>query len=155
MKGFHLLALNAVLSAMLILAASQTEAQDRPAGSGPRNPIPSGGGQTGGQMGSGGHAGVGSGSNFGRERVNDIFLVEEQVVQVVAPQEEEEAKPAAPPASPPAAEPEKREPYAVGKSYSSLPPGCMKMIQGAALFYLCGGDWYQKVDGQYLAVAQP
>lgn len=154
MKGLYLLALNAALSAMLILAASQTEAQDRPAGAGPRNPIPSGGGQTGGQMGSGGATGVGSGGDFGRERVNDVFLVEEQVVQVVEPKEEEKQ---AAPAAAPVAEPEKREPYAVGKSYSSLPPGCMKLIQDGASYYFCGGgEWYQAVGGgQYMAVAQP
>ena len=153
MKGLQLLALNAALSAMLIVAASQTEAQDRPAGAGPRNPIPSGGGQTGGQMGSGGSTGVGSGGNFGRERVNDVFLVEEQVVQVVQPPEE--AKPTAPPAPPAVAEPEKREPYKIGNSYSSLPPGCMKMIQDGSSYFLCSGEWYQKVESQYLAVAQP
>ena len=152
MKGLHLLMLNGALSAMLILAASQSVAQDQSAGAGPRNPIPSGGGQTG----PGGATGVGTGGgHFGRARVNDVFLVEEQVIEVVEPKEEE-AKPAPPPAAPPAAEPEKREPFKIGNSYDTLPPGCMKMIQEGASYYFCsGGEWYQRVEGKYLAVEQP
>jgi hypothetical protein len=61
----------------------------------------------------------------------------------------------APPPPPPP-----REPYVIGKSYATLPPsGCMKMIEGAASYYLCSGEWYRQVGSSsavmYKAVAQP
>ena len=148
MKGLHLLALNAAFSALLILAATQQAgAQRAPAGGGPRNAIPSGGGQ----MGDVGHR------DRGHKRVGDVFLIDQDVVEVV---EVEKAAPAAAPAAPPAAEPatapEKREPYKIGRSYASLPGGCMKMIEDGASYYFCGGEeWYQLVGGKYKAVDQP
>lgn len=160
MKGLHLLALNAALSAMLIVAAAaEVDAQRQPAGSGPRNPIPSGGGQggMGGQDGLGDPDGRGDRDGRGHKRDGDVFLIDEDVVEVV--EVEKEAKPDAAAAAVPAAAPaavEKREPYKIGNSYTSLPPGCMKLIQDGAFYYLCSGDWYQQLGrDQYAAVKAP
>ena len=60
---------------------------------------------------------------------------------------------------PPPPPPKPREPYVVGKSYASLPGGCMKMIQDGASYYLCSGEWYRQEGSggavTYKAVAQP
>lgn len=60
------------------------------------------------------------------------------------------------PAAPP---PEPREPYVIGKSYASLPGGCLKMIQSGASYFYCSGEWYRQVgEGSgalYKAVAMP
>ena len=77
-----------------------------------------------------------------REVVHEV--VEREVVREVP------AKPATPPAPPP------REPYVIGHSYTSLPAGCMKMVEGGARFFRCSGEWYQELGkGQYKAVAAP
>lgn len=48
------------------------------------------------------------------------------------------------------------EPFVIGRSYASLPGGCMKMLSGGATYYLCSGDWYREVGrSQYKAVAAP
>ena len=55
--------------------------------------------------------------------------------------------------------PKPREPFVIGKSYASLPGGCMKMIEEGAAYYYCDGDWYQEFgwgrDAKYKGVAQP
>jgi hypothetical protein len=71
-------------------------------------------------------------------------IIEREVVvrEVAAP---------APPAPPPP-----RKPFVIGRSYAALPGGCMKMIEGGASYYYCGGgEWYRLVGKQYRAVAQP
>lgn len=56
----------------------------------------------------------------------------------------------------PAPPPPPRKPYVIGHSYSSLPGGCMKMIQDGAVYYHCSGEWYRQVGpDQYKAVSQP
>jgi hypothetical protein len=55
----------------------------------------------------------------------------------------------APPPPPP------RDAYVVGKSYSSLPGGCMKMIEGGASYFYCSGEWYREVGRNYQAVEPP
>lgn len=128
MKGTHLLGLSAAMSALLILAASKTDAQGHPAGQGPRNSIPS---HHGGNM-----HGLSSG----------IFVVEREV-PVIVEKEVVREKPAEPPVA--VAPPEPRKPYVIGSTYASLPAGCMKMIDGGATYYYCDGDWYQQVgDGR-------
>ena len=59
----------------------------------------------------------------------------------------------APPPPPPAP----RKPYVLGRTYASLPPGCMKMIEGGLAYFGCGGKWYRGLgaEGPYLAVARP
>ena len=69
-----------------------------------------------------------------------------------------------PAAAPPAAAeppPPPRQPFVVGKSYSSLPGGCLKSIEegGKATFYYCSGEWFRQLSGgrdaRYKAVARP
>lgn len=134
-KGLHLLAISAAMSVLLIFAAAEGDAQQRPAGGVPRNvpPVP-------------------------RDRIGDVIIVEREIIRTVEPATE--AKPAvAPPAAPAAAAPEPRKPYAIGSTYSSIPSGCMKLIEGGASYYHCNGDWYRSVSSgagaQYLAVRAP
>ena len=135
MKGRHLLAISAAMSALPIIAAAEADAQQSPVGGGPRitPPVP-------------------------RDRVRDVIIVEKEVTQTVEP--ETDAKQAvAPPAAPVAPVPEPRKPYAIGNTYSSIPSGCMKLIENGASYYHCNGEWYQSVSsgngGQYLAVRGP
>lgn len=75
------------------------------------------------------------------EVVHDVLVVHDQ--------------PAAAP-EPPPAPPAPRERYVIGKSYASLPGGCMKMVEAGANYFLCSGDWYREVGrDQYKAVAAP
>jgi hypothetical protein len=80
---------------------------------------------------------------------NETVVIEREVVREV---------PVAAPA--PAAPPPPRKPYVLGASYDSLPPGgCMKLIEGTAAYYHCGGEWYREVRAgnvaMYKAVAAP
>ena len=47
----------------------------------------------------------------------------------------------------------------VGSYYSSLPSGCMKVIEAGATYYTCNGYWYQPVykgnSVTYVVVNQP
>ena len=97
------------------------------------------------------------GRGDGRKLVGDVWIIENEVVEVVEVPVEKAAAAAAPaPAAPAKEEPKPREPYVIGNSYSSLPGGCMKILQDGASYYLCNGDWYQAVGGgQYKAVRQP
>ena len=79
------------------------------------------------------------------EREVPVYIEREVVVREV---------PAEPPPPPPAP----REPYVIGKSYASLPGGCMKLIEDGASYYYCSGEWYRQMgDGRsatYKAVAK-
>ena len=135
MKGLHLLAISAAMSALLIFAAAEADAQRRPVGGGQRSMPP-----------------------VHRNSIRGIIIVERQVIQTVEP--ETDAKQAvAPPAAPAAAAPEPRKPYAIGSTYSSIPSGCMKLIEDGASYYHCNGEWYRSVSSgngvQYLAVRAP
>lgn len=142
MKMRHLLALSAVLSAMLILAASAADAQRRTVI----------GGWTGLPRDGGGMRGV-----HGLRGAFPVFVTERQA-PVIIEREVAREVPAGPPApaEPPA--PAKKH-YVIGASYASLPAGCMKLIEDGVSYYYCGGEWYRQVraDGRsrYLAVAQP
>lgn len=134
MKGPHLLAFGAAAAAMLF-AASGAEAQQRPIGGGPRNSLPA------------------DGRMHGQNRfVLPFFWVEQQDPVIIEKTVVKEVPVAV--KDPPA--PPKREPYAVGKTYDTLPPqGCMKLIENGGSYYLCSGEWYQQVGGKYKAVAKP
>ena len=140
MKHWHLLGARVLLA----LAAPAAGAGERAAGGGPRVTLPSHGGHFSWERGSGFRRGHGFGG----------FLVVERPVPVIVEREVVREVPvvAAPPAPPPP-----RKPYAIGASYSSLPGGCMKMIEGSASYYYCGGgEWYRLVSaGKYKAVARP
>lgn len=132
MKGLHLLAISAVISAFVIFAAVEVEAQRRPVGGGQRS-MP----------------------RIPRDR--GFIIIEREVVRTV--EREPEAKQAPAPPAAPAAAPEPRKPYVIGRTYSSIPSGCMKLIEEGASYYYCSGDWYQSVGrgnrAQYLAVRKP
>ena len=138
MKVPRLLAVGAA-TAMLVIA-SGAEAQQRPIGGGPRNWLPANG-----------HG------MHGQNRLFLPFFWVEQQDPVIIEKEVVKEVPVVvkdPPPPPP------REPYAIGKTYASLPSsGCMKMIEGGASYYLCSGEWYQQVGGdgaaKYKAVTQP
>jgi len=86
-----------------------------------------------------------------------FFFYERDYVPVVV-QEARDDKPADPPAAP-APPPEPRKPYVIGRSYSSLPGGCMKLLEDGISYFNCSGRWYREVSGggdaQYRAVAHP
>lgn len=138
MKMLHQLALSAVLSAVLIFAASEADAQSRVVIGGWSGPPRHGGGGLHGKHG------------FGGFFAFPGYVVEREVVHVIEREVPVELPP--PPEEPP---PPPREPYVLGKTYASLPGGCMKMIEEGASFYLCSGEWYRQVGKQYKAVAQP
>ena len=135
MKRPHLLVVGAALAAMLTFTASGAEAQQRPIGGGPRNSIPA------------------DGRMHGQNRFVLPFVWVEQQDPVIIEKTVVKEVPVVvkdPPAPP------KREPYAVGKSYDTLPPqGCMKLIEDGASYFLCSGEWYQQVGSKYKAVAKP
>ena len=85
--------------------------------------------------------------------VQNVILVEEEVAVEGKAEAVEPAKEA--PAATPEPKPEPREPYAIGKSYASLPGGCMKLIQDGVSYFNCSGDWYQPKNGGYVAVNAP
>ena len=157
MKAPHLLAFGAAAAAMLF-AASGAEAQQRAIGGTPRNWIPSNGG---GMQGMHGIQRIHSRHGFhGRGRIHDrggvflpLFWDDQDEPVIIEKTVVKEVPVAAPPPPPP---PPKREPYAVGKSYDTLPPqGCMKLIENGGSYYLCSGEWYRQVGGKYKAVAKP
>ena len=55
--------------------------------------------------------------------------------------------------------PKPREPHVIGKSYASLPGGCMKMIDEGVSYYGCSGEWYRETGSgsgiRYTAVKAP
>ena len=82
----------------------------------------------------------------------EVPVVVERVIEVQAP-----PPPAAAPLPEQArGEAKERKPYAVGASYAALPAGCLKMIEGTASYYYCGGgEWYRPVGKRFRAVRQP
>ena len=132
MKGLHLLAISAAMSALVIFAAAEADSQRRPVGSGQRSMprIP---------------------------RHHDFIIIEREVIRTVEREPDAKQAPAPPPA--PAAPPEPRKPYVIGRTYSAIPSGCMKLIEDGASYYYCQGDWYRLVGrgnrAQYLAVRKP
>jgi len=85
------------------------------------------------------------------------FIIQREYVPVIEREIIREVPAAAPaPAAPP---PPPRKAYVLGRSYSSLPGGCMKLIQDGGSYYYCSGEWYREVGAgsaaQYKAVAQP
>lgn len=133
MKASHLLAANAIMAAVLILAAAKAADAQRTR---PIVPLPP------------------------ERPIQRVYITERVVVQNAAPPAEakaEEPKPAEPPPAAPAPAPAEppRKPYAVGETYVSLPGGCMKLIDAGVSYYNCGGEWYRQVGSQYKAVSQP
>jgi hypothetical protein len=139
MQAGQLLPLATATAALLILAASAADAQQRVVQGGWVNPP-----RPGGRM--HGHRGFNVPFFFGDR---EVVVVEREIVREV---------PAAPP-PPPEPPPPPRKPYAIGSTYASLPGGCMKLIEDGASYYYCGGEWYRQLPGgphaQYRAVREP
>ena len=163
MKATHLLAASAALSALLIFAASRADAQVQTAGGGQRFapissssggprivPIGDGGGLQRGRRGFHGHHHGGKGfGGFG-----GVWIVEREVPVIVEREVVREVPVAPPPPPPPP-----RKPWVLGKSYASLPGGCMKWIEEGVSYYGCSGEWYRQVGSgsnvTYKAVGAP
>ena len=131
MKALHLLGLSAAAAALLIFAATKADAGERSLG--PRSPPPR----------------PHHGPVFG---FPGVWVVEREVPVIVEREVVREVPVMVAPPEPP---PPPREAYVIGKSYASLPGGCMKMIEPGASYYWCSGEWYRQVGKQYLAVAAP
>jgi hypothetical protein len=133
MKARHL------LPALLVLAAAAS-ANPWPNGY-PTAPAPAEGGMRG-------HHGFGRGGS--------VIIIEQP--PVIVEREVVREVPVAPPAPPPPA-PAPRKAHVLGRTYASLPPGCMKMIERGAVYFRCSGLWYREVrdegGGRYRAVAGP
>jgi hypothetical protein len=94
---------------------------------------------------------------FGRHHGSSgvfVFFEEPEAVQYVVVHDQPPATPPSPP-PPPAAKPKPREPYVIGRTYKSLPGGCLKMVQGGASYFHCGEGWYRQVGSLYRAVPTP
>ena len=149
MKALHLPAANAALFLLLALAPVRADAQIFPVAP-PALSVQHGGMpgfHHGGMPGfhHGGRHGFHGGAVFVIQR---DLVIEREIVREV-PADEAAADP--PPPAP-------RKPYVIGRSYSSLPGGCMKLIDGGKSYFLCSGEWYRQVRGSggpYLAVAEP
>lgn len=134
MKALGLMALSAAMA-----MSAEAGAQQR-AGGGPRITIPS-------------HS-----NHFSWERGHGfkrgffpVLVVEREVVRVVEV-EVPVAAPAVPP--PPPTPPPAPKPHVIGRTYASLPGGCMKLIEGGTSYYHCDGEWYRQVgERRYVGVA--
>ena len=137
LKPLNLPAIGAALAALPIIASAEVGAQQRPAW-GMRTPPPR-------DHGGGKHHGFHI----------PLLVVEREVPVIIEREVVREVAPAAPPAPPPPP----RKPFIIGKSYASLPDSCMKLIEGGASYYYCGGrEWYRQLggrDARYLAVRKP
>lgn len=146
MKTPHLLAMSEAMAALLIFAAAGAHAQSRPVSSGARITFPSHSNRFSWERGQRFRGGIGG-----------VWIVEREV-PVIVEREVVREVPAPPPAPSPKGE-GKRKPYVIGSTYASLPGGCMKMIEGGASYYFCGGgEWYRQVgsgrSARYQAVAR-
>jgi hypothetical protein len=139
MRAPHFLAVGAAAAAM-IFAESGAEAQQRPITGGMRSPPP----------------GHGAGMNGKQRFFLPFYFVQREDTVIIQREVVREVPVVVEPKPPP---PPPREPYVVGKSYASLPSGCMKLIEDGASYYLCSGEWYRQVGSagavKYEAVAQP
>ena len=134
MKALGLMALGAAMA-----MSAEAGAQQR-AGGGPRITIPS-------------HS-----NHFSWERGHGfkrgffpVLVVEREVVRVV-----EVPVAAPPPVAKELGTPNRDvpKPHVIGKSYASLPDGCMKLIEGGTSYYHCDGEWYRQVgERRYVGVA--
>lgn len=138
----QLLAMGAATVAVLVFAASAAEAERRPIGGGLRSPPPA-------------HHGEMHGKHGGHPVFVPFFVVERQAPVIIEREVVREVPVVVEPPPPP---PPPREPYVIGKSYASLPGGCMKLIEETVSYYLCSGEWYRQVGSgraaKYKAVAK-
>jgi hypothetical protein len=75
------------------------------------------------------------------EVIHDVVVVHDQ--------------PPEPPSPPPSPSPP-RQRWVLGRSYGSLPDGCLKMLAGSSAFFDCSGEWYRQIGARrYTAVTAP
>jgi hypothetical protein len=96
-----------------------------------------------GRFGSGHH-----GHGFGRGGFI-LYDDEPEVVHDVVVVHDEAPGPPPPPPPP-------RQRWVLGRSYDSLPSGCLKMLTAGGAFFGCSGEWYRQTgNAQYKAVGSP
>jgi hypothetical protein len=136
MRYVHILGLSAVMSAVLIFAASRADAQQQHmVGGVPRNNFTGHTNNFSWERGHGFHHGFGG-----------VWVVEREVEVPVYVEVPVAAAPSVTPPLPPhQGEGDKRKPYVIGASYDSLPGSCMKLIEEGVSFYYCSGEWYRQV----------
>ena len=139
MKAPHFPGVGAAAAALLMVAASAAEAE-------PRVVI-------GGWSAPPRHHGGGLRGRHGRHGFHVPYYVVEREPTVIIEREVVREVPVIVEAPPPPPPP--REPYVIGRSYASLPGGCMKLIEEGAAYYYCGGEWYRQAGKQYRAVHAP
>jgi hypothetical protein len=140
-KAFHLTAVTTAMCALLALAPGPAGAQQRSIIAPPRNSPP-----------------PPQGRMHGFRHFSPGFFIDREYVPVYVHDDARDDTSATPPAAvPPPPPPAPRKPYVIGRSYSSLPGGCLKLIQDGSSYYGCSGEWYRQAgDGAgYKAVAQP
>jgi hypothetical protein len=99
------------------------------------------------------HGNFGGGRHHGHGFGSGGFIIYEDQPEVVHDVVVVHDQPAAAPEPPPPAPP--REPYVIGRTYASLPGGCLKMVEGGASFFHCSEGWYRQVGARFRAVARP
>ena len=162
MKALRLLAVSGSICALLALAPAAAQSQTATVGGVLPPPIPGPGSgslyptpippQPSSPGGMRGVSGVPGFHRFHRG-IGGVLIYEEPEYVPVVVQEVAHDEPAAPPPAPP---PEPRKPWVLGRTYSSLPGGCLKLLQDGASYYQCNGRWYREVgDEQYKAVRMP
>ena len=159
MKAFRLVP--AAIGALIGVAPASTPAQQQSIVVSPPTAQPGGGSlfPSGGSLfptpmppQTGGRGSRGFGHHHGSNGVV-VFFDEPEAVQYVVVHDQPPEP--APPAPPPPAPPKPREPYAIGRTYNSLPGGCLKMVQGGRSYFRCREGWYRQVGSRYRAVAMP
>lgn len=148
MKVLRLSLAMAAISALILLAAGKAPAQTQVSPA-PRLEL------HGVQVSPPAHPGHMGGVGHGfRGFFPGFFYAEPEVVHDVVYVHDAPAEP--PPSAGP---PPPRKPFVLGRTYSSLPGGCMKMIDRGITYYQCSGEWYRQLGGgrggPYRAVAQP
>jgi hypothetical protein len=137
MRIFRLTPAIAAMSALLALAPAS--------GQTPRLTV-------GGQWSAPPHSGMHGGFHHGFRASGFLIIPETEVVHDVVVVHDQPIEPPAPP--PPPLPP--KEPWVFGRTYASLPGGCMKLVERGAAYFLCSGEWYRQVGSrQYKAVAGP
>jgi hypothetical protein len=138
MKAFHLAVGIAAMGGVFAPAGAQTFVT-------PRSPPPPPQSVIHGTFDGGFHHHRFNGGGF-------LLVPETEVVHDVVVVHDQPAQPPEPPPPPPAP----KEPWVMGRTYASLPGGCMKMVEKAAAYFYCGGEWYRQVgQSQYRAVGKP
>jgi hypothetical protein len=84
---------------------------------------------------------------------NNTFLILEEprvVHDVIVVHDSPDQSP-----EPPALPPRPRETYVLGRTYASLPAGCMKMVERGVAYFQCSGKWYRQLGTRFKAVPMP